>query len=81
MKKVTDLEEFALIHIIRPYQTDIGFKWEEKIRKNQVSLDEIVVIIKTHPSWWKETKSRILRIGFIFPPYIQHPIINLIYAD
>ena len=75
MIKVTDLEEFALAHIVRPYQ---DLKWGAgDITKLPCSLDELVIMLGKNDGWAVLVLARIRKIGFRFPPYIQHKIADL----
>lgn len=74
---VKDLEEFALIHIIRPYQTAHA-RWtttEEAFKTLPVTLEELARYPDLYPAWWKLVKTRLDEIGFEFPPYINHPLV------
>ena len=76
MKKVTDLEKFALEHIFRPYQNMIGY--EKYLDKLPMSIDEIPNLMTDEPDWAKCVLDRIHAIGFKFPTYINHNIVRII---
>ncbi len=80
MKKtrITDLEKFALQHIIRPYQTRIGFGFDDHIKKIPFSLDKIASMMLRKNEWSKIVLNRIVRIGFCFPSYINHRLVTVI---
>lgn len=75
--KTTNLEQFALENIFRPYQNMINLG-DHPIRILPMKLDEIPDFILANPKWWHVVKDRIIKCNFYFPPYIKHRIINLI---
>jgi hypothetical protein len=77
MKKITDLEKFALEQIFRPYQNMAGYG-DIPLDKLPVELDYIPKYAETYPEWWKLVKDRIKRIKFYFPRYICHPLVNML---
>lgn len=78
--RVTDLEEFALRHVWRPYQNLIGF--EDRLERLPMSLEETVGKLILDDTGWSElVLSRIAAIGFRFPSYVIHPLVNLIEAE
>lgn len=75
MSKVTDLEKFALEHIVRPYQ---NMKWGEGNQgKLPCSLDELATMLEADDDWSKCVLARIHGIGFTFPAYINHKLATL----
>ena len=81
MKKnrVTDLEEFALYHIIKPYQELGGFgTFEENIKTLPVPLECLCEMLNEENEWSKLTLDRISKIGFYFPSYIKHDLVRII---
>ena len=52
MKKITDLEKFAVENIFRPYQNMVGFG-DKPLNKLPMGLDEIWFFGRTHPEWWQ----------------------------
>ncbi|KZK82985.1 hypothetical protein PsAD13_03187 [Pseudovibrio sp. Ad13] len=79
--KVTDLEEFCLSHIIRPYQTHpdvVELFGKERCTRLPVKLEEVPELAERHPVWWEHVSERLAQIGFRFPKYLQHPIVDLV---
>jgi hypothetical protein len=80
--KVTDLEEFALNQIFKPYQNLLGFCDCNKVLKSlPLPLSLLPAFIANNPDWWRIVKDRIKRCNFYFPDYIKHDIIDLIKKD
>ena len=77
-RKVTDLEEFCLSHVMRPYQTMLGY--EERLESLPYTLESISVMLSTDTYWSKCVLDRIFAIGFMFPDYIKHPLVDVINA-
>lgn len=78
--RITDLEEFALRHIWRPYQNKVGF--EDRLERLPMSLEETVEKIVLDDSGWSDlVLSRIAAIGFRFPSYVVHPLVDLVVAE
>jgi hypothetical protein len=78
--KVTDLEGFALEQIFRPYQGMAGLP-AKRLDKLPMGIDDIVGFAKENPVWWGLVRDRIKRIGFAFPKYVKHELVDFIYAD
>ena len=68
-RKVTDLEEFALYHIYKPYQSMVS---------KRVTLSNAVGMLILDPVWAKCVMDRINEIGFYFPQYIIHSLVDFI---
>ncbi len=84
-KKITDLEQFASEQIVRPYQTMIpGFGKEKRLKNSPYSLGELkdylnqYDLVTPYSEWAKLVLDRIYRVGFYFPNYIQHPLVDVI---
>lgn len=79
MKRVTDLEEFALTQIWRPYQTKMGY--ENRLERLPMSLEETAKLLTTDETGWSAVVlDRICNIGFRFPPYIVHELVSVVNA-
>lgn len=81
MKKITDLEEFVLYNVYLPYQNMIPGKEERKeaIQLNDIfNLENAIPLLFEHKEWRDLVIGRILKCGFFFPPYINHPLVNYI---
>jgi hypothetical protein len=77
VRRVTDLEKFALEEIWRPYQTMKGH--ERRLEKLPCSLDETYLrLIQDQTGWAAKILARAGQIGFTFPSYIVHPLADLI---
>lgn len=78
-QRVTDLEAFALRHVWRPYQSKMGY--ECTLQALPVSLEETAKLLATDDTGWAScVLDRIKAIGFAFPPYIKHPLVDVIVA-
>lgn len=77
--KVTDLEQFTLEQIYRPYQLCLGIGNErlEKLTK-EYNLENARGLLIKNKKWSRLVLSRLQKIGIEFPPYIQHPLVNFI---
>lgn len=69
--KITDLEEFVRKHIKNPYMDMIP-------DGDKIKLKNVHTYIYLYPEWWGYVKSRIDEIGFYFPNYIKHSLLDLI---
>jgi len=77
MKKITDLDDFALVHIIRPYQNLIWL-WDDRVKSSPYTLNELCTMLKKHNEWSCCVLDRIQRIWFTFPEYVNHELIEII---
>lgn len=78
-ERITDMEKFALEHVWRPYQSKMGY--ERRLERPPMSLEETAKLLVTDETGWsKSVLDRIAAIGFWFPPYISHPLVNVIEA-
>lgn len=60
MKKVTDLEEFTLTHIIRPFQGEAGaLDWNNNYEKSPINIDDMVDFARNNNAWWNLVMDRI----------------------
>lgn len=81
MKRITDLEKFALEQIWRPYQNRDGFAFgqERRFETLPMSLDETAKLLITDESGWANAVlDRVCAIGFTFPSYVQHHLVEVI---
>lgn len=80
MKRVTDLEKFALEEVWRPYQNMLGY--EERFERLPLSLEETAKLLITNDTGWAEcVLRRISAIGFTFPSYIHHALVDVIRTE
>ncbi len=76
MKRVTDLEKFALEEVWRPYQNMMGY--EKRLERLPVGLEETARLLRADTTGWsKRVIDRIKNIGVTFPDYIQHPLVDV----
>lgn len=74
--KVTNLENFALEQIVRPYQS---LKWGEKrLFYLPCELITLVQMLEEKSEWSEKVLNRIFRCKFWFPEYINHPLKRVI---
>ena len=76
-KKVTDLEKFVLDHIYRPFQSMLPDLINGKLDGNH-NLNNSVSYLEAYPEWRKCVLDRCFAIGFYFPDYIVHPLVEYI---
>lgn len=88
--RVTDLEEFAEIHIWGPFwpihpEADHECKygnpenyraWLKRNGKRRHNLMQTCHHLRKHDAWAAHVFDRLMRIGVTFPPYIQHPLVE-----
>jgi hypothetical protein len=80
-KRITDLEKFALEQIWRPYQNHISLGIEKRLEALPMSIEETAVkLIQDETGWSKLVLDRISAIGFRFPYYISHPLVDVVKA-
>ncbi|MQB09574.1 hypothetical protein DXT96_06855 [Agrobacterium sp. ICMP 6402] len=80
-KRITDLEKFALEQVWRPYQNQDGFAFaqEDRFEALPISLEETAkLLISDESGWSKCVLDRISAIGFTFPSYIYHPLVDVV---
>lgn len=81
MKRITDLEKFALEQIWRPYQNRDGFTFgqESRFESLPMSLEETAKLLITDDTGWSKcVLDRVCAIGFTFPSYINHHLVEVI---
>ncbi len=76
--RVTDLEKFSLEQVWRPYQTWSPFPTDKTFQGSPANLDETAQFLQEQGRWSDAVLDRIRRIGVTFPPYIVHPLVDLI---
>ncbi|RVL48443.1 hypothetical protein CN138_08920 [Sinorhizobium meliloti] len=77
MKRITDLEKFALEQVWRPYQNMKGY--EKRLEALPMSLEETAKLLITDETGWAEcVLDRIAAVGFTFPSYINHHLVDVI---
>lgn len=81
-KRITDLEKFALEQIWRPYQgTGDYVPYEPRLERLPMSLEETAKLLITDDTGWsKLVLDRVSAIGFTFPSYVQHELVNVVKA-
>jgi hypothetical protein len=77
-KRITDLEKFSLEHVWRPYQTLMGH--ERRLESPPVSLEETARLLSIDNYWSQCVLDRIRGIGFTFPRYVHHPLVDVVKA-
>ena len=75
--KVTDLENFALRHIVRPYQSLLDLP-EETYLSCPYTLDVLADMLEQDTEWAALVINRARLCKFYFPKYIQHRIVDVI---
>jgi hypothetical protein len=78
-KRITDLEEFCLSQVMRPYQTMLGY--EERLERLPTSIEQIAAMLAVDCDWSRCVLDRINAIGFTFPSYINHPLVDVVKAS
>ena len=71
-RKVTDLEKFSLEEIWMPFAATA--------LKSSHSLEETAQLLTKGTDWSINVLDRIRRVGFMFPPYIAHPLVDVLRA-
>jgi hypothetical protein len=77
-KKVTDLERFATEHIYNPYKTTLDSAYERLAKPVPRDLENAVYHLMNVPEWRELVLGRINKIGFYFPRYIRHILVDYI---
>lgn len=75
-ERVTDLEKFCLEHIWRPYQNLAGY--ERRLTALPMSLEQTAEKLREDSEWSRLVFGRLNAIGFRFPSYIHHPLVDLV---
>lgn len=79
MKRITDLEKFALEQIWRPYQNHSSLGFERRLEALPMSLEETAKKLITDETGWAEcVLDRVSAIGFTFPSYVCHSLVDVI---
>lgn len=78
-RKVTDLDQFLLEQIWRPYQTKKGY--EDRLEAAPMGLDETLAELQAGGEWADLVLNRVRRCGFVFPPYVKHRLIDFIIGN
>jgi hypothetical protein len=76
--KVTDLERFCLEHVWRPYQTKFFPDLIQRLETSPFSITETAIKLSEDTEWSRAVLSRIGLIGFHVPPYVVHPLAEII---
>ena len=78
--KVTDLEKFVLEQVFRPYQYLLLGEDAPRLEKltKEYCVDNVLHLLNVCPGWANYTIDRIMNIGFYFPKYIKHPLVDMI---
>ena len=79
--KVTDLEDFSLQHIWRPYQgmPGSGLDWSDKpLPKVPMSLEETAARLRIPSPWSDAVIGRLAGCRVTFPSYVQHPLVDAV---
>lgn len=79
MKKITDLEQFALEQIWRPYSKTAGLP--SRPETLPVDLMETTARLSQKSDWSDRVLGRLAGLGFWFPSYIQHPLVEFLRAQ
>ena len=78
-KRITDLEKFALEQIWRPYQNHESLRFERRLEVLPMSLEATAKKLVTDETGWsKLVLDRVCAIGFTFPSYIHHHLVDVI---
>lgn len=75
-KRITDLDKFAKEEIYLPFQTLIPLPRNE----TEPYLVWAMRALEDNSPWKRTVLNRITRIGFYFPEYIKHPLVDHIRA-
>lgn len=79
--RVTDLEKFSLEQIWRPYKTLVDGLPEGRLMSPPYNLGDTTRMLQENNEWSRCVLSRISAIGFTFPAYINHPLVDLIKSE
>lgn len=78
MKRVTDLEKFALEEIWWPYQNLMGHD-ERRLSSLPMGLVDTAKLLATDQTGWaKLVLDRLCNIGICFPSYVRHPLVEVV---
>lgn len=76
MIKITDLEKFAESDIYKPYKSMLDDRYKTISTPIPRDLEHSVYHLMCVPDWRKLVVGRIKRIGYKFPTYINHPLVE-----
>ena len=74
--RVTDLDDFSLQQVWRPYQGMVGY--ERRLDRPALPLDATADRLRQDTAWTKCVLDRLRGIGVEFPAYVQHPLVDVI---
>lgn len=77
IRKITDLEDFALEEIIKPYQNLLEPKYQRSI-KLPFSLNKIAHMLLQDTRWAGFVKNRLSGLNYYFPDYIEHSLVKVL---
>lgn len=75
-ERITDLEKFCLEQIWRPYQSLAGY--DRRLTSLPMSLVETAAKLREDSEWSRHVLDRLKAIGFTFPGYIHHPLVDVV---
>jgi hypothetical protein len=80
--KITDLEQFALEQVYRPYQGTL-MGWNRAVMEHltdEYNLENALAHLKKkeNKDWSELVLDRIIKCRFYFPPYIRHDLVDYI---
>lgn len=77
IQRITDLEDFALTQIWRPYQSKMGY--EVRLERLPMSIAKTAELLVTDKTGWSEAVlDRVCAVGFFFPEYVKHPLVDVV---
>lgn len=76
--RVTDLEQFALEQIWRPYQSLAGY--ETRLTSLPMTLDDTARLLSEPSEWSARVIGRLRDIGLTIPAYIQCELADVLRA-
>ena len=77
--KITDLEQFALSEIWRPYWNLSEYQAQEgRPEKLPVDLNETAQKLAKGGAWAELVLVRLRHLKFTFPDYIVHPLVGVV---
>lgn len=93
-ERITDLEKFALQHIMRPYwplliekasyDGLVEFKLDQKAERYDRlthSIEQVAKLLDVGPIEWRMAVfDRLFRIGFFFPYYVEHKLVHVVMS-
>lgn len=82
--RVTDLDDFSLSHIWRPYWPTWlamnGQEWDGRSHLDTapMGMDETAAALKASSQWSDPVIARLRRINVTFPSWVVHPLVDVI---